>query len=139
MVYAMRWIRGDFAAFGTGHYDFETVAPWADEIRGILEKRQPDACADWKALGEKISGKEIEDFDLDKYQTEYLAADEEKKDESFLGAFFLAAMAQKSMVTNKIFRSGNLLAGYSVDFAEKGFRGIRDYRKLLARRKEENT
>ena len=40
-------------------------------------------------------------------------------------------MAQKSMVTNKIFTSGNLLAGFSVDFLEKGFRGIRDYRALL--------
>ena len=48
-------------------------------------------------------------------------------------------MAQKSMVTNKIFRSGNLLAGHSVDFAEKGFRGIRDYRKLLTQRKEDET
>lgn len=41
----------------------------------------------------------------------------------------------KSMVTNAIFRSGNLLAGFSVDFSEKGFRGIRDYRHLLEQEK----
>ena len=35
------------------------------------------------------------------------------------------------MVTNKIFKSGNLLAGFSVDYAEKGFRGIKDYMRLI--------
>ena len=40
-------------------------------------------------------------------------------------------MAQKSMVTNKIFLSGNLLAGYSIDFNEKGFAGIKDYKMLV--------
>ena len=40
------------------------------------------------------------------------------------------------MVTNKIYRSGNLLAGFSVDFAEKGFRGIRDFVRLVEAKKE---
>ena len=48
-------------------------------------------------------------------------------------------MAHKSMVTNAIFRSGNLLAGFSVDFSKKGFRGIRDYRRLLEQEKGEKT
>ena len=52
--------------------------------------------------------------------------DEDKKDDTFLGRFILAALAQKSMVTNKIYKSGNKLAGYSVDYREKGFKGIRD-------------
>jgi len=47
-------------------------------------------------------------------------------------------MAQKSMVTNAVFKSGNLLAGFSVDFAEKGFRGIKDYRKLVNQAKGGN-
>ena len=42
------------------------------------------------------------------------------------------------MVTNKIFRSGNLLAGWSVDFREKGFRGIKDFRKLIEEAKKED-
>ena len=46
------------------------------------------------------------------------------------GRFTIAALAQKSMVTNRIFTSGNRLAGVSVDFNKKGFRGIRDFRKL---------
>ncbi len=136
MVFAMRFIRGEIESFAPGIYDEERVAPWADEIRKILEKRQLDACADWKALAEKIAGCEIEDFDLEKYQAEYLCAGKDAKDDTFLGAFFIAAMAQKSMVTNQIFRSGNLLAGFSVEYAKKGFRGIRDYRKLLEQRKE---
>ena len=136
MVYAMRYLRGEHERFAPGLYDEERVAPWAEEIRAILARRQLDACADWKALGEKLAGRELEDFDLDKYQAEYLAAGKEEKDSTFLGAFFIAAMAHKSMVTNHIFRSGNLLAGFSVDYSEKGFRGIRDYRKLLKDRKE---
>ena len=95
-----------------------------------MTKRQTDACADWKALAEKISGFSVEDFDIEKYQREYMDADKADKDETFLGKFFIAAMAQKSMVTNRIFTSGNLLAGFSVDFRKKGFAGIKDFRKL---------
>ena len=131
MIYAMKYLRGINPEFEIGQYDTEAVAPWEDEIRAILEKRQTDACADWKALGEKLSGREIRPFDLDRYQGEYMSLPEQEKDDSFLGRFFLAAMAQKSMVTNKIFKSGNLLAGFSVDYAEKGFQGIRDFVKLI--------
>ena len=35
------------------------------------------------------------------------------------------------MVTNKIFSSGNDLAGFSIDFRKKGFGGIKDYMKLV--------
>ena len=131
MVYAMKYLRGAYKRFELEQYDTESVAPWDAEIRAILEKRQLDASADWRALGEKISGHAIEDFDLEKYQDEYLNAPKEEKDETFLGKFILAALSQKSMVTNKIFKSGNLLAGFSVDFNVKGFRGMRDYIMLV--------
>ena len=137
MVHALKYLRGSVPAFKPGVYDTEAAAPWEEEIRRILVKRQLDACADWRALGEKIAGQEIEDFDLDRYTGEYLSAKKEKRAGTFLGAFFLAAMAQKSMVTHAIFRSGNLLAGYSVDFGERGFRGIKDFKKLLELRREE--
>ena len=136
MIYAMRFLRGEKAAFELDTYDFDAAAPWETEIRQILEKRQLDACEDWKALGERICGRAPEDFDLEKYQAEYLSSGEEERDRTFLGAFFVAALAQKSMVTNKIFTSGSLLAGFSVDFTEKGFRGIRDYRMLVKQAKE---
>ena len=57
--------------------------------------------------------------------------EKDERDDSFLGRYIIAALAQKSMVTNRIFASGNMLAGISVDFSEKGFRGIRDFRKLV--------
>ena len=139
MVRAMEYLRGGAPDFTVDSYAYEAVAPWAEEIRRILARRQPDACGDWKALAEQIAGREIEDFDLEKYQAAYLAADRTEKDKTFLGAFFLAAMAHKSMVTNAIFRSGNLLAGFSVDFSAKGFRGIRDYRRLLEQEKGDET
>ena len=135
MIYALKYLRGLHETFETDHYDKEAILPWADEIDKILRKRQIDACADWKAFGEKLSGKEIPDFDLDKYQSEYINASKEDKDDTFFGRFFLAALAQKSMVTNKIHRSGNLLAGVSIDYKKWGLFKIRDYKRLITLRK----
>ena len=97
------------------------------EIKEILEKRQLDACADWKAFGEKLSGCEIPDFDANRYCAEYKQASEDDKDDTFLGSYIDAALAQKTMVTNQIFQSDNLLAGYSVEYSESRFLGIRDF------------
>ena len=129
MVYALKCLKGG-KPFETERYDAEAVWPYKDDIIHILTKRQTDACSDWKALAEKISGCSVEDFDIEKYQKAYMDADESSRDETFLGQFFIAAMAQKSMVTNRIFTSGSLIAGFSIDFREKGFAGIKDFRKL---------
>ena len=129
MVYALKCLR-EGHPFETDRYDAEAVWQYRKDIFNILTKRQTDACADWKALAEKISGFSVEEFDIEKYQREYMDADKADKDETFLGKFFIAAMAQKSIVTNRIFTSGNLLAGFSVDFRKKGFAGIKDFRKL---------
>ena len=137
MVCAMKFLRGAADTFEKETYDTQSVAPYEEEIRSILQKRQADACEDWKAFGEKLSGCEIPDFDLKCYQQEYLDAPEDGKDDTFLGKFILAALAQKSMVTNKIFRSGNLRAGISVDVSVKGFRGIRDFYRLVSKEQGE--
>ena len=134
MVYAMQYLRGADEGFETDRYAWDTIEPWKDEINAIIRKRQTNACADWKAFGEKLSGCGIEDFDINKHCKEYTGAVGDDKDKTFLGRFFIAALAQKSMVTNKIFNSGSILAGFSVDFSKKGFRGIRDYMKLVTRR-----
>ena len=131
MVYAMKYLRGCYPDFETGQYDPDAVNPWEAEIRKILAKRQLDACDDWKAFGEQLSGQEIPDFDIARYQREYMDAPAEAKDDTFLGQFFLGAMAQKSMVTHAVFSSKNLLAGFSVEYMDKGFRGIRDFKKLV--------
>ena len=133
MVYALRCLRSG-EEFQTEIYDMETTAPWENDLHEIIEKRQDDASADWKALAEKISGQEIEEFDLEKYQQEYIDAGEDDKDDTFLGRFFIAALAQKSMVTNKIYSTGNPLAGVSVDYDEKGFQGIEDFKILLKKK-----
>lgn len=129
MVYALNCLKAG-SEFMTDTYAFDAVEPWEDAIKAILEKRQTDACADWKALAESISGCDVEDFDIDKYQKEYMEAAKDDKDDSFIGRYILAALEQKSMVTNRIYASGNLLAGVSVDFSKKGFRGIKDFRRL---------
>lgn len=131
MVYAMRYLRGNISSFDKDTYDFEIVSHYEAQIKEIINKRQIDSCADWKALGEKISGNIIDDFDVYRYKDEYLAARKEAKDNTVLGRFFVAALRQKSTVTNKIYKSGNMLAGFSADFAEKGFVGIKDFKKLV--------
>lgn len=139
MVYAMKSLKTPGAVFETDVYDEETVSPWAGRISEILEKRQLIASADWKELGESLSGRTIPDFTTDTWTEEYRKAAKENRDDTSLGRFILAALAQKSMVTNRIFKSGSLLAGISVNFEEKGFKGIRDFRKLLKEKQEENT
>lgn len=132
MIYALKFLKGTESSFELERYDEEAIKEYREEIKSILEKRQLDACDDWKKFGEKLSGCEIEDFDLLKYQEEYMNATAESKDETFLGKYILAALAQKSMVTNRIYKSGNRLAGISVDYNEKGFKGIKDYFKLVS-------
>ncbi len=129
MISALVSLREEGGEFETGVYDVEKVATYEDRIKEIINTRKADLCDEWKAFGEELSGGQIEDFDPDKYKQEYITA-EEKKD-TFLGRFFIAAMAQKSMVTERIHKSRNPLAGYSVEYRKFGFKGIRDYRNLV--------
>jgi hypothetical protein len=136
MVYAMRCLRTG-EPFAVGCYDVDAVGAWERDIRVILAKRQLDSCADWRALGERMVGVVLDPFDLQEYQQEYMEAQGRAKDETFLGRFFVAALAQKSMITNRIFQTGSLLAGISLDYEETGFGGIRDYIRLVQRVGEE--
>ena len=101
-----------FKEFQLDTYDYDAVSKYKDKIDVIINTRKIDTCQEWKAFGEEISGKEIPDFDENKYQEEYMNA--ENKSETFLGKFFNATIAQKSMVTQRIYESGNMLAGYSL-------------------------
>ena len=130
MVYAMKYLRGDINVFEKDTYAEETVAPYKEEIMKILKKRQLDSSMDWKRFAEGLSGETIPDFDEMCYVSEYKNT-ETDNDSTFLGRFIMAALAQKSMVTNQIYKSGNLLAGFSIDYNEHGFAGIKDYMKLV--------
>ncbi len=135
MIYAMKYLRGEHESFETKQYDTAAVAPYEEEIEQIIRKRQLDASEDWKAFGEKLSGQTIEPFDLEKYQSEYTDAAPEQKDGTYLGQFLIAALAQKSMVTNQIFQTGSRLAGYSINYRKKGLKGVKAYHKLLEQTK----
>lgn len=131
MVYALKYLHGDIDTFEKNNYATDTVEPWETTIKSIINIRQINASNDWKAFGEKLSGETITDFDLYKYQEEYVSASKKERDDTFLGKFIIAAMAQKSMVTHEIFKSGNMLAGFSVEYDLKHFKGIKDFRRLI--------
>ena len=114
MVYALRCLGEDGPTFAKDTYEIDSVLPWEKEIKDILVRRQLDASEDWKTFGEKLSGQAIEAFDPGRYKEEFVSVPADSRDETFLGKFFLAALAQKSMVTNRIYASGNRLVGISV-------------------------
>ena len=122
MVYALKYLKGDYENFERERYDWEGISSYRGQIDAIFAKRQPDDSADWKALGEEISRMEIPPFDINKYKDEYKSASPDQKDETYIGKFIMAALAQKSMVTGNIFKSGNPLAGISVDPDKNGLK-----------------
>ena len=111
MIYAMKFIRNEHEIFEINRYDMDAIAPWISRIKKILAKRQLLASDDWKAFGEELSGKTIDDFVLTRYFDEYLSSAKEAKDKTFIGKFIRGALAQKGMVTNEIYKTGNPLAG----------------------------
>ena len=133
MVYALRCLREANATFEKDTYDTATVAPYEQTIRQILEKRQlkAGACEDWRAFGRELSGRDSGDFKLDAYENEYLNASQDARDSTFLGKFILAALAQKGMFVNRVWSSGNPIAGRSIEYDEKGFAGIKDFLPLI--------
>ena len=112
MIAALKYLNGSAKSFETGVYDHSAFCGYEDEITGILKKRQLIASDDWKAFGEKLSGREICDFDTDMYREEYINAPESEKEDTFLGKFIKGAIAHKGMVCEEIYRSKNPLAGF---------------------------
>ncbi|MBR6228469.1 MAG: hypothetical protein IKQ97_01885 [Eubacterium sp.] len=131
MIQALKYLHGDLETFSRGEYAYDVIADLEPDIDEILKKRQPDAGEDWLSLGKQISNCEIDPFDTDTYIEEYTKANEKEKDDTFLGRFIVAALAQKSMVTGQIYHSGNKLAGRIVDYQKDGFGGMKDYKKLV--------
>ncbi|MBR3307521.1 MAG: hypothetical protein IKI75_09775 [Lachnospiraceae bacterium] len=109
MISAMKYIRGDIPAFEKEQYDDEAVASLRERIREILEKRQHIASDDWKAFGEELSGKPVEEYSIYKYLDAYTGSSD--AEDSFIGRFIRGALAHKGMVVDEICRSGNRLAG----------------------------
>ncbi len=112
MIYAMKFIRGENESFETEVYDFDAIKDYEERIDSILRKRQLSASSDWKAFGEDLSGETIEDFDVNKYKKEYVDASNEEKSGTFYGLFIDGAIAHKGLVCDRIYQSGNKLAGF---------------------------
>jgi hypothetical protein len=115
MVYAMRYLRGEEESFVKNRYDTKTIAPYEERIKKIINMRQLKAAYDWKKFGEELSGEKIFDFDLDMYQREYINEPKESREDTFIGKFITAALAQKGMVTDEIYKSGNPIAGFALE------------------------
>ena len=113
MVQAMKYLRGEIEVFEKDTYAFDDISQFKDQIDSILRKKQPDASDDWKAFGESLSGKEIPAFDSDKYIEEFNNSNRRNRSRTFLAKFIMGAISHKGMVTNEIFKSGNILAGFT--------------------------
>ena len=131
MLYALEYYKGARDSFEKEKYAFDSAEKYEDRIRTIFAKRQLDSSEDWKEFGKELSGRDLEDFDAEKYQNEYISAEPEKKKDTFLGRYVEAAIAQKSMVTGRIYESGNKLAGYSKRLKEGKSGIIQDYFSLF--------
>ena len=112
MVYALRYLRGSIETFEKDTYDESIAEKYGERLRKIITKRQLIASEDWKNFGEGLSGEKIKKFDLDEFQDEYILCPEMLKGDTFLGKFIEGALAQKGMVTDEIFKSGNLATGF---------------------------
>jgi hypothetical protein len=115
MVYAMQYLRGEIPDFEPDTYAWEAIEPYRSTIENLLAVRRTDDSEDWKALGESITGETIRPFNLEEYQEEYINDHDGYKYDTFLGEFFKAATAQKTMVTEEIAKSGSRLAGSARD------------------------
>ncbi len=113
MVYAMKYLRGEVETFEKETYDKSVMENYGERIKKIINKRQLLASEDWKNFGEGLSGNKIKKFDINEYQDEYMLCPKKLKGDTFIGKFIQGAQAQKGMVTEEIYNSGNTLAGFS--------------------------
>jgi len=116
MVYAMMYLRDDIPEFKKKTYAWDKIDPYLDDIQDLIEIRRTDDTEDWKKLGESITNETIRPFELDEYSGEFTDAGSiEEQKQTTLGRFFIAAVAQKAMVTSEIEKSGSNLAGKAGD------------------------
>lgn len=134
MVYALKYYRGINPEFRVNEYD--PLEKYKERVVSIINKRQLSAAEDWKAFASELAGKPVNDFDVLKYQKEYMEAKD--KDKTPFNMFMIHALKQKSMVTNRIYKSKNKLAGYSIEYNGNSLKGLKDYWKLIEHEIKEN-
>ena len=133
MVYALKYFRGEVPEFELNTYAEAEVEPWRKQIEAAINKRCTLNGEDWKALGERLSGHEIPDYDHTLHSQEFIEA--EDKTSTFLGAYFDAAQRQKHMVGTAIREANIRLAGIENEiywaFVAKEDKYLRKLKKLL--------
>lgn len=127
MVYALKFYRGVNAEFKLNEYD--PLDKYLDRVKTIINKRQLSAAEDWKAFASELAGKSVNDFDTKKYLNAYIG--NKNKEETEFSAFMFHALKQKSMVINRIYKTKNKLAGYSIEYNGVSFKGLKDYWKFF--------
>ena len=126
MVYALKCLKNN-KEFELNQYD--SLDGCKDRVVSIINKRQLSAEEDWKAFANELAGETVNEFDTKRYIDEYLNSSDKLQTE--FNSFILHALKQKSMVTNRIYKSNNKLAGYSIEYNGMSFKGLKDYWKLF--------
>ena len=127
MVYALKYLKGINKEFKLNEYD--PLEKYKDRVTSIINKRQLSAERDWNAFANELAGCEVEAFNEKKYIEEYL--NHETSSEAPFNQFIYHVLKQKSMVTNRIYKSKNKLAGYSIEYNGINFKGLKDYWKFF--------
>lgn len=127
MVYALKFLKGKNKEFKLNEYD--PLEKYKEKVVSIINKRQLTSEKEWKEFASELAGKPVNDFDIRKYPEEYLTST--NKEKTPFSSFMLHTLKQKSMVTNRIYKSKNKLAGYSVEYSGDSLKGLKDYWKLI--------
>ena len=127
MVEALRFLKGDKKVFKLNSYD--PLLLYKEKITTILTTSKESVEEEWKKFAYELSRVKIEDFNVDKYTEEYIHAI--NKEETNFNNFIYHALKQKSMVVNRIYKSKNHLAGYSIEYNGGSLKGLKDYWKLI--------
>lgn len=128
MVYALKYLKGTNHKFELNEYD--SLNKYKNRVKKILTTRKLNLTNEWKIFAKELSKHQLKNFDVKAYVDEYVMS--KNKNKTPFASFIHHALKQKSMVTNRIYRSKNKLAGYSVKYNGKGIGGLKDYWELIS-------
>ena len=127
MVYALKYLKGNEKEFELNKY--ASLGKYEKRVKEIICKRQLSAELDWKKFAQDLGKTKIKPFDAKDYQEEHLNA--KNKEGTLLSSFCFSAKHHKSMITNRIYKSKNKLAGYSVEYSGNPLNTFKDYWKYI--------
>lgn len=135
MVEALRFLKDEKDSFSLNSYD--PLDKYKEKLKTILHTRKESLEEEWKQFAYELSKVKIDEFNVDLYANEYIKT--KNKEETLFNNFIYHALKQKSMVVNRIYKSNNHLAGYSIEYNGGSFVGLKDYWKLIEHEMKEKT